>query len=587
LLLPVGNAAHLLIQRLVLDQFKAFERYTLRLRGDSYLAGPNNAGKSTLLAALRTAARMLRHASRRRASDTFFDRGRRVPGHPFSLGQFGLVEENLRHEFRENEARMTVTFRGGMNLTAVWPADPDILTPFFYFHQAGMFFEAPAEVVPHIPSIGTVPVLSPIDHAEAVLTSDKYIRDNLDGRLASRHFRNQLMLLSSEDPDSYAEYLEYTREWLPEVRLRSLETRTDQQGQFVDLYYTELGSRVEKEAFWAGDGIQIILQLLLHVFRLRDHDVVILDEPDVFLHPDLQRRMVRLVEDLPGQAITATHSPEVLAEADPEAVVWIDKARRQSIRSPEPKVLSELLRAIGTQFNIRLARALRTKVAIFVEGDDMKILRHLATAVGAEAIAHEEHIAVIPLRGYSNWDRVEPFAWLVRDLLESSVEVFVVLDRDNRSAKQVSAVKRRLKNISVRAHIWKRKELENYVLEPSVIARLTGESEEETRGRLTRASEDLKETLITRAIANRSLGARPEDRDGLRDEVRAEVDKAWPDIQTRLTICPPKDVLANLNKELAAENKRALTFVRLAREMDAQEVAEEVTHLFEKIEDAT
>ena len=66
----------------------------------------------------------------------------------------------------------------------------------------------------------------------------------------------------------------------------------------LDLYYTEAGRRTEKELVWAGDGVQIWLQLLLHVFRLRERDVVVLDEPDVFLHPDLQRRLVWLLESL-------------------------------------------------------------------------------------------------------------------------------------------------------------------------------------------------------------------------------------------------------------------------------------------------
>ena len=76
----------------------------------------------------------------------------------------------------------------------------------------------------------------------------------------------------------------------------------------LDLLYTEPGRRSEKEIVWAGDGIQVWLQLLLHVFRNRHVDVVILDEPDVFLHPDLQRRLVKLLDELPAQTIAATHS---------------------------------------------------------------------------------------------------------------------------------------------------------------------------------------------------------------------------------------------------------------------------------------
>ena len=45
-----------MIQRVTLRDFMAFERFRLDIRGDAYLAGPNNAGKSTLITAIRIAA---------------------------------------------------------------------------------------------------------------------------------------------------------------------------------------------------------------------------------------------------------------------------------------------------------------------------------------------------------------------------------------------------------------------------------------------------------------------------------------------------------------------------------------------------
>ena len=46
-------------------------------------------------------------------------------------------------------------------------------------------------------------------------------------------------------------------------------------GEGLDLFYSESGSNKPKEIFWAGDGMQIWLQLLLHVYRLRDADVAL------------------------------------------------------------------------------------------------------------------------------------------------------------------------------------------------------------------------------------------------------------------------------------------------------------------------
>jgi len=47
------------VQSLDLRNFKAFERFTVNFRTASFLVGPNNAGKSTIIAALRACTYML------------------------------------------------------------------------------------------------------------------------------------------------------------------------------------------------------------------------------------------------------------------------------------------------------------------------------------------------------------------------------------------------------------------------------------------------------------------------------------------------------------------------------------------------
>jgi predicted ATPase len=572
------------IQRVEVDHFKAFERFTLHLRGDAFIAGPNNAGKSTLIAAIRTLAKMALFAKQRNASENVVDKGHRVVAHSFPYGRFGLVEENLRHEFRDEEARITVAFRNGTRLTAVWPPDPEALDPFVYVLDGDISLSTPSEVRSALPSIGTIPVLSPIDHQEAVLTSPRYVRDNLDSHLASRHFRNQLALLG-EAPygEDYDAFLEFAEPWIPELSMHRVSARVSAEGAYLDLFVKEAGSRIDKELFWEGDGLQTWLQILLHVFRLRHEDVIVLDEPEVFLHPDLQRRLVRLLDSLEAQTITATHSPELLAEAPPESVVWVDKVRRRSVRAPDTAVLNDLMTAIGTQFNIRLARALRANRVLFVEGDDMKLLRHVAETLGAQRLAHEVDIAIIPLRGYSNWDRVEPFAWLIRDLLHDAVEVFVILDRDYRTDEQVRAVLERLKAIRVHGHVWKRKELESYLLEPLTIASVLNISEADAVAYLANASEGFQQVVAEARAAEAGSLVRPARKAAERKRVCAATDVLWADARARVHACPAKEVLSVLNQSLEREGRKALTFPRLARSMKRDHVPYELRAIIERV----
>ncbi len=144
-----------------------------------------------------------------------------------------------------------------------------------------------------------------------------------------------------------------------------------------------------------GDGLQIWLQVLLHIWLNSDVETLILDEQDVFLHPDLQRRLISILDDVDKQVVLATHAPEIVGEANKDAVVWVDRTRRRSRRAGEPVVLQKLNAVLGSGFNLGLARALRSRVALFVEGEDMKVLRNLARAVGAENLRNERGLAVI------------------------------------------------------------------------------------------------------------------------------------------------------------------------------------------------
>jgi hypothetical protein len=568
---------------LELHGFRAFERFRLRLKGDAYLAGPNNAGKSTLIAALRASAQMIRIAMRRGPSETFTDGGAEVLGYSFSNAQVALQDENLRHEGRALEARIVLAVSGGGTLRAVWPLEDSESEPFFYLQRDKLSVNNVRQARDAFPEIGVVPVLSPLDPDETVLTP-KYVRENLDGRLASRHFRNQLSLL--RDADQLDSFRAFAAPWISEMHIKALSEHLGDKDMVLDLYYTDQGRRSEKEISWAGDGMQIWLQLLLHVYRLRENPVILLDEPDVFLHPDLQRRLVRLLESLPGQTITATHSSEVLVEASPEPVLWVDKTRKTSVSSPDPGNAAELSSALGSHFNIRLARALRARCVLFVEGDDAKILRELAATIGALRVAAETGIAVIPLRGFDNWEHVEPFSWMSEDLLDGSVQVFVLLDRDFRPDTQCADIRKRLKALSVECHVWKRKELESYLLETPVIARATSATEAWLEEALAEAADELEDDVFAQILRETAKEFRRDQQTQAAKEGKARFTALWQDRSGRKWVAPAEGVLHGLNRRLAAAGHKTTSFRALARRFHEAEVPPEMVRFLDRVEGA-
>jgi energy-coupling factor transporter ATP-binding protein EcfA2 len=604
----LDEAGRDLITELRLENFKAFEKFTMTLGQSAYAVGPNNAGKSTALAALRTGARMLRYASNVKPNIACRDHDISLVGYRFTAAQFGLVDENIRHEGRGLEARMSLRFRGGASLTAIWPAaepytyptprpyfdddDEDDLEPDDEVQKSPFFFlerkdlaqpRRPKNVRDSFPSLGVVPSLNPVEPSEQLL-KPQTVRDNVEGRLSSRHFRNQLFLLTDDERAAFRTYCE---EWAPEIMVGDLMSRVSDDGGMLDLFYREPDRRADKEISWAGDGIQIWIQLLLHVFRLQTRSTILLDEPDLYLHPDLQRRLVRLLETLDAQTITATHSAEVLAEAPADSVVWIDKSRARSVRGPKAATLAQLSAALGTQFNLRLAKALRARVVLFVEGDDMKIIRSIARTAGAANISTETAMAVIPLEGYDNWEHLEPFSWLWDGLLKKTVPVFVILDRDYRSAVASADVVSRLAAIDITAHVWERKELESYLLVPDALARLSGASAEWVQETLDSSAAAMEHSVFARFLAAENKDAEARRKAVPTTERVAEAfAKSWNQEAWRLRHCPPKDLIKKLNSELDAAGHKPVNARRLAAELRRDEIDPEVVNVLMAVETA-
>ena len=65
-------------------------------------------------------------------------------------------------------------------------------------------------------------------------------------------------------------------------------------------------------------------QILFHIHRTRNLPTVVLDEPEVYLHSDLQRRLVRLLEETGRQVVLATHSSELIGEVQPQSILLVD-----------------------------------------------------------------------------------------------------------------------------------------------------------------------------------------------------------------------------------------------------------------------
>ena len=132
-----------------------------------------------------------------------------------------------------------------------------------------------------------VPPLSPLEEDEAYVT-DETVRRNQGTRLASRNFRNIWLRATCKEFSEYKEIIELS--W-DEVKISKPEMNIVD--RTVRMFFEE--ERIPKEVYWAGYGFQVWLQMIYQITRGTEDLILILDEPDIYLHPDLQRKLFHLV----------------------------------------------------------------------------------------------------------------------------------------------------------------------------------------------------------------------------------------------------------------------------------------------------
>ena len=574
-----------MISEIRLRNFKAFSNFKISFKDTSFLVGPNSAGKSTILTAIRSAETCLRLAKRLKPTEPREHLGSWHMSYPVPLRDFAALNESVRYDFREAETSLELRWKNKCKLRVIWPelrAREDSETPFFYLlDDVGNVPRSPALVKAKFSTIGVIPTLSPLEHEEAIV-EDETVRRNLSSRLSSRNFRNQLRMLVENG--SWNEFIEFATPWLAEIRLTPPVIRYDTSS--IDVFFSETGSRIEKELVWAGDGVQIWIQLLLHIYRAQYLPTLVLDEPEVFLHADLQRRLVRLLGSRETQVILATHSTEVLAEADRRTILWVDKTQPSAVRAPEHEALTELDTALGTAFNLAMAKALRARGVLFVEGKDTKLLKRIAETLGISQLSDESTLAVVPMNGFSKWDRAQAFGWFLREFLGNSVKALVLLDRDYRTDSQVSDVMAEFASVNVDVHVWNKKELESYLLIPDVIARLSKCAVEEITAVIDRIMDDIRNKVTSRLLFERVEVERSTGKSvsTINEEVLNEVEKNWANKDFRYAVCPPKQIMAGVNGHLQANGFKAVSFDAIAKYAQLQELDPELVQLLRKIE---
>ena len=556
-----------MIKHLELINFRKFAKFSLSLRAGNILVGPNNSGKSSILDAFRILEACCRNAKGR--APTVLDMGREgvFDGYeiPETVLPFRLA--NTTHNYSDDDA--VIIFQLSNENKAVIRLHPSRSTRFYIDETQGRRLTTSSKFLGALPfNLVLVPTLSPLEVEERYV-QDETVRRNAGTRLASRQLRN---IWLRETPEAFEGFRRDVEEAWPGVKIQKPEMEHTQP-PIVTMFFSE--ERRDREVQWAGFGFQVWLQIQTHLRRGNEKSVLIIDEPDIYLHPDLQRKLLRSIRQRFSQYVMATHAVEIINDADAKEIVSVTSPFRVGRRIRSDKEYEAVYQHLGSAANADFARIARARRVIFVEGQDGRIIRKIAALLGLSRLADPTNAPIIPLGGFSRWRRAEDAAWAFKQVFDLDVAIFCLFDRDYRPDEEVAAFCEKAEQRSLEFCVLDKKEIENYILVPvalqrAIHRRLTARKElsppptiDQVSDWLLAVADDTKSSVIAHRAAcalkyERETRSKRDDSVILKDSNRI-VEESWRIAEKRLSLAPGKEVLARLNDFLQSNLSISIT----------------------------
>jgi AAA domain, putative AbiEii toxin, Type IV TA system/AAA ATPase domain len=223
-----------------------------------------------------------------------------------------------------------------------------------------------------------------------------------------------------------------------------------------------------------GTGVSQVLALLYVVVTAQSRRVIVIDEPNSFLHPGAAKKLISILKRFEHQYIISTHSAELIRVIDPDVLHLIGWKETASTFETVDRKSIQHQRKILADLGVSLSDVFGADQILWVEGPTEErcfplLLEHINLLSPSISIA--SLVAVDDLRGKS---RKAKLSWdIYQKLSNAGVLIPSALafsfDNDDRSEQEIADMVRESKGL---ANFLPRRMYENYVLHPRAIADL-------------------------------------------------------------------------------------------------------------------
>lgn len=264
-------------------------------------------------------------------------------------------------------------------------------------------------------------------------------------------------------PNPFDKYKELFAKLLPGKELQDIDPVSPKEFQYKNLDNNILPFSS------LSSGEQEVVKVIFDIAR-KDikHSVIIVDEPELHLHPTLTFRLIETLKstgDHTNQFIFLTHSADLISTYYSTGdVYFIDSIQTGANQAHKLSDLDHNHKDISRLIGANLGLLAVGKKIIFVEGESASIDRLTYHSI-AQNVLQEAKIA--PIGSVENIIALNS----IGDQIEKSIfgiDFYMIRDRDGLSEVQIKNVE---KNGKIKC--LKKRHLENYFLDPKILFQVT------------------------------------------------------------------------------------------------------------------
>ncbi len=457
----------MLLKQLKLENFKCYQKATINFKDLTILVGANNAGKSCLIESLRLVAKAAQGAVNRAvyvSPPEEFDLPASVRGFYLDTDKLKIDLSVIIFFYKQSKyAKITALFYD-KSVIEIYLNQNEAFAVIYDCDKSILKSKAQAKKL-KFDKMGLLPQIGPIREREKLKAKDTVSKDK-DTYLSSLHFRNEIYLWKDKYFNTFKQDSEDSWQGL---RIKNIEYNLAE-SEYIRLIVQDNGFPAEIGKM--GNGLQMWLQIMWFLARSKDCELIILDEPDVYMHSDMQRKILELVKARFPQVIIATHSIEIISMVEPDSILEINKKDKTMHYATDSASAQRIIDDIGGIQNLALLKLGRSKKCLFVEGKDFKYLN----LINERLYGKQLDLPSIPYGGFSKIHRVYGTANLFYSETINQVKCFALADRDFRDPRVSVKIIDEAQKEHLLLHVWERKEIENYFIIPEILYQLVPKS---------------------------------------------------------------------------------------------------------------